>query len=325
MPRAVHLVVYIALTSSMFNVATSSGAASYPSQPTRFIVPFEPGGTNDIVARVIGAKLAESSGQSVVIDNRAGAGGVIGTNIAARAPSNGYTLLMANVNFATNPALIKNLPYDTRKDFEPISMLATSPLVLVVNPSFPARNTKELIELAKTRPGTISYSSAGPGTIGHLAMELFKQLTKVEMEPVHYKGGGPALIDLLAGRVSPGFATIMSVMPHIKANRLRALAVSTAKRSPALPEVPTVSEDGVPGYDFTGWWGMVAPAGTPKDVLEFLNGEIGRILRQPDLGAVFSREGAEPAYMTRTQFKAYLDAEFSKWARVIKEAGITVN
>ncbi len=325
MPRAVRIVAYIALTSSMFNAAPCSGAASYPSQPTRFIVPFEPGGTNDIVARVIGVKLAESSGQSVVIDNRAGAGGVIGTQLAARAPANGYTLLMVNVNFATNPALIKNLPYDTLKDFEPISMLATSPLVLVVTPSFPARNTRELIDLAKARPGTMSYSSAGPGTIGHLAMELLKQVTKVEMEAVHYKGGGPALIDLLAGRVSPGFATIMSVIPYVRANRLRALGVSTAKRSAALPEVPTVSEDGVPGYDFTGWWGMVAPVGTPKNVLEFLNGEIGRILRQPDLNAAFSRQGAEPAHMTRTQFKAYLEAEISKWARVIKEGGITAN
>jgi len=306
----------------MFTVAPCSGAASYPSQPTRFIVPFAPGGTNDIVARAIGMKLAESSGQTVVIDNRAGASGVIGTTIAARAPANGHTLLMANVNFVTNPALIKNLPYDTLKDFEPISMLATSPLVLVVAPSFPARNTRELIEVAKTKPGSISYSSAGQGTIGHLAMELLKQVTKVEMEAVHYKGGGPALTDLLAGRVSPGFATIMSVIPHVKAKRLRALAVSTAKRSAALPDVPAVSEDGVPGYDFAGWWGMVAPAGTPKDVLEFLNGEVGRILRQPDLSAAFSKEGADPAHMTRAQFKAYLEAEIPKWARVIKEGGL---
>lgn len=297
----------------------------YPSKPIRFIVPFAPGGTNDIVARIVGAQLGEAWGQPVVVDNRGGAGGVIGTDLGAKAPPDGYTLLMANVNFATNPALVKKLPYDTLRDFQPVSLLATSPSVLVVHPAFPANSVKELIAVAQSKPGQLNYSSSGAGTTGHIAMELFKQIARVDMVPVHYKGGGPALIDLVAGRVSPGFATILSVIPHLKAGRLRALAVSTPKRSSALPDTPTVAEAGLPGYEFTGWWGMVVPANTPRQVVSKLNAELGRQLAQPEVRGNLVKQGADPEHTSPDQFSAYIKSEIAKWTKVVKDANITIN
>lgn len=305
--------------------ALCAAAQAYPSKPIRFIVPFAPGGTNDIVARIVGAQLGESWGQPVVVDNRGGAGGVIGTDLGAKAPPDGYTLLMANVNFATNPVLVKKLPYDTLKDFQPVSLLATSPSVLVVHPSFPANSVKELIAVARSKPGQLNYSSSGAGTTGHIAMELFKQMARVDMVPVHYKGGGPALIDLVAGRVSPGFATILSVIPHLKAGRLRALAVSTPKRSPALPDTPTVAEGGLAGYEFTGWWGMVVPANTPRQVVSKLNAGLGRLLTQPEVRGNLVKQGAEPEHTTPGQFSAFIKSEIAKLGKVVKDANITIN
>ena len=295
---------------------------SYPSRPIRFIVPFAPGGTNDIVARMVGARLTESWGQPVVIDNRGGAGGVLGADMAAKAAPDGYTLLMANVNFATNPALVKNLPYDTVKDFAAVSLLATSPSVLVVHPSVPARSVRELIALARMKPGQLNYSTSGAGSTGHMAMELLKQMAGIDMVAVHYKGGGPALIDLIAGRVSPGFATILSVAPHTETGRLRALAVSTPRRSPALPDLPTVAEAGVPGYEFTGWWGVVVPARTPPAVVSKLNAELAKILALPEVRERLTREGADPAHTTPDAFAAYMRTEVTKWSKVIKDANI---
>ena len=286
-------------------IANSVTAQPYPSKSVRFIVPFAPGGTNDIVARMVGVKLTEAWGQPVVIDNRGG-----------------YTLLMANVNFATNPGLVRNLPYDTEKDFAAVSLLATSPSVLVVHPSIPVRSVKEMIAFAKAKPGQLSYSSSGAGTTGHMAMELLKQMAAIDMVAVHYKGGGPALIDLIAGRVSPGFATILSAAPHIEGGRLRALAVSTPKRSSALPDLPTVAEAGVPGYEFTGWWGVVGPARTPHAVISKLNGELVKILAQPDVRERLVREGADPASTTPEAFTAYMRSEVAKWSKVIKTANI---
>ena len=303
-------------------IANSVTAQPYPSKSVRFIVPFAPGGTNDIVARMVGVKLTEAWGQPVVIDNRGGAGGVIGADLAAKSVPDGYTLLMANVNFATNPGLVRNLPYDTEKDFAAVSLLATSPSVLVVHPSIPVRSVKEMIAFAKAKPGQLSYSSSGAGTTGHMAMELLKQMAAIDMVAVHYKGGGPALIDLIAGRVSPGFATILSAAPHIEGGRLRALAVSTPKRSSALPDLPTVAEAGVPGYEFTGWWGVVVPARTPHDVISKLNGELVKILAQPDVRERLVREGADPASTTPEAFTAYMRSEVAKWSKVIKTANI---
>ena len=303
-------------------IANSVTAQPYPSKSVRFIVPFAPGGTNDIVARMVGVKLTEAWGQPVVIDNRGGAGGVIGADLAAKSVPDGYTLLMANVNFATNPGLVRNLPYDTEKDFAAVSLLATSPSVLVVHPSIPVRSVKEMIAFAKAKPGQLSYSSSGAGTTGHMAMELLKQMAAIDMVAVHYKGGGPALIDLIAGRVSPGFATILSAAPHIEGGRLRALAVSTPKRSSALPDRPTVAEAGVPGYEFTGWWGVVVPARTPHAVISKLNGELVKILAQPDVRERLVREGADPASTTPEAFTAYMRSEVAKWSKVIKTANI---
>ncbi len=303
-------------------IANSVTAQPYPSKSVRFIVPFAPGGTNDIVARMVGVKLTEAWGQPVVIDNRGGAGGVIGADLAAKSVPDGYTLLMANVNFATNPGLVRNLPYDTEKDFAAVSLLATSPSVLVVHPSIPVRSVKEMIAFAKAKPGQLSYSSSGAGTTGHMAMELLKQMAAIDMVAVHYKGGGPALIDLIAGRVSPGFATILSAAPHIEGGRLRALAVSTPKRSSALPDLPTVAEAGVPGYEFTGWWGVVVPARTPHAVISKLNGELVKILAQPDVRERLVREGADPASTTPEAFTAYMRSEVAKWSKVIKTANI---
>ncbi len=300
-------------------------AQSYPSKSIRFIVPFAAGGTNDIVARIIGAKLSEAWNQPVVIDNRGGAGGVIGTELGAKAAPDGYTLLMANVNLATNPALINKLPYDTLKDLSPVSLLATSPTVLAVTPAFPAKTVGELIAYARKNPGKLNYSTSGAGTTTHIAMELLISMTKIQMTAVHYKGGGPAMIDLIAGRVSPGFTTILSVIPHLKANRLRALAVSTTERSPVLPEVPTVSESGLPGYEFTGWWGMVVPAKTPKKVVSKLNEELKKILADSSVKNNLIQEGATPTYTTPENFSAYIASEISKWTAVIKQAGIQAN
>ena len=302
--------------------ASGVAAQAYPVRPIRFIVPFAPGGTNDIVARMIGVKLTESWGQPVVIDNRGGAGGVIGADLAAKSVPDGYTLLMANVNFATNPGLVRNLPYDTEKDFAAVSLLATSPSVLVVHPSLPVRSVRELIALAKTKPGHLNYSTSGAGSTGHMAMELLKQMAGIEMVAVHYKGGGPALIDLIAGRVSPGFATILSAAPHIESGRLRALAVTTPKRSAALPDLPTVAEAGVPGYEFTGWWGVVVPARTPQPVVTKLHRELVRLLAQPEVRERLVREGADPASTTPEAFAVYMRTEVAKWSKIIKDANI---
>ena len=304
--------------------ASGVTAQTYPEKPIRFIVPFAPGGTNDIVARMVAVKLTEAWGKPVVIDNRGGAGGVIGADLAAKSVPDGYTLLMANVNFATNPGLVRNLPYNTDKDFAAVSLLATSPSVLVVHPSLNVRSVKELIALAKAKPGQLNYSTSGAGSTGHMAMELLKQMAAIDMVAVHYKGGGPALIDLIAGRVSPGFATILSAVPHIEGGRLRALAVSTPKRSAALPDLPTVAESGVPGYEFTGWWGVVVPARTPQPVITKLNAELVKILSQPDVRERLMREGADPASTTPQAFATYMRTEVAKWSKVIKDANIRV-
>lgn len=321
-----HGLTFFALTAIMpFFAQAQTQTQPYPTKAVRFIVPFAPGGTNDIVARIVGAKLSEVWNQTVVVDNRGGAGGVIGTELGAKAAPDGYTLLMANVNLATNPSLVKKLPYDTLKDLSPVSLLATSPTVLVVAPSFPAKTVGELITYARNNPGKLSYSTSGAGTTTHIAMELLISMTQIKMTPVHYKGGGPAMIDLMAGRVSPGFTTILSVIPHLKANRLRALAVSTKKRSPALPDVPTVAESGLPGYEFTGWWGMVVPAKTPQAVISKLNTALKGILTDPSARSSLIQQGAAPEYTTPAEFSAYIAAEISKWAMVIKQAGIQAN
>ena len=307
--------------------AAAAGRAavdSYPDRPIRFIVPFAPGGTNDIVARLSGARLSENLGQAVVVDNRAGANAVIGTEIAARAQPDGYTLLVVNINFAINPAMMGKLPYDALRDFVPVSLLATSPTVLVAHPTLPIASVKELIAYARASPGKLNYSTSGRGSSTHIPMELLASMTEIKMVPIHYKGGGPALIDLLAGRVQVGFTTILSVLPHIKTNRLRALAVSSMSRSSALPAVPTIAEAGVPGYEFVGWWGVVVPAKTPAAIISRLNAEFVTVQQQMDMKERLSHEGAEAQTATPDEFARFLRAETAKWSKVAKDSSLRI-
>lgn len=318
MRALVSLVLFVTLGAA----SVCAAAAAYPERSLRFIVPFAPGGTNDIIARLVAAKLSESLGPPVVVDNRSGGGGVIGIDLAAKAAPDGYTLLMANLNLATNPALVQKLPYDTLKDLSAVSLLATSPVVLAVAPSLPIRSVRELIAYAQKHPDKLTYSTSGVGSTTHIPMELLIAMTGIRMVAVHYKGGGPALIDLVAGRVSPAFTTILSVMPHIQAQRVRALAVSTPKRSSVLPDVPTVAEAGVPGYAFTGWWGMVVPARTPREVIVRLNSELAKILAQKDVREKLIGQGADPEHTSPEQFGAYIRSETLKWGKVIRDAKI---
>lgn len=306
-------------------VAQSSpqgGGQLYPLRPIRLIVPFAPGGNIDMIARLIGGKLTERWGQSVVVDNRSGGGGVIGAELAAKSAADGYTLLMANINFGTNPSLMPKLPYDTVRDFAPISLIGTTFAVLVVHPSLPLKSVGDLIAYAKTNPGKLNYITGGTGSPTHISMELLTYMTGIKMMPVHYKGGGQGLIDLLAGRVTIGFAMPLPVNPHIKAGRLRVLAVSGSQRSVAMPSVPTVSESGVPGYEFAAWSGVVVPAKTPLAIVRQLNAEIGAVLAVPEVKERFLRDGMAPAHSTPEAFASYIRSEIAKWSAVTKAANI---
>ena len=296
----------------------------YPNKPIRMIVPFPPGGPNDILGRVVAAKLTEQLGQQVVVDNRGGAGGIIGAEIAARSAADGHTLLLSGTaSMAINPGLHKKLPYDPLKDFAPISMLGTAPSLLTVHPSLAVRSVKDLITLAQAKPGKLNFVSAGHGTPPHLAGELFKSMTGVDMVHVPYKGGGPALADLLAGQVELYFSGISSVLPFVKENRLRGVAVTSAKRTAVLPDTPTVSESGLPGFEVSNWYAVAAPAATPPAIIKRLNAEILTVLTVPELKKRFFELAADPFGSTPEQLAAYNRTELVKWARAIKAAGIT--
>jgi tripartite-type tricarboxylate transporter receptor subunit TctC len=296
----------------------------YPNKPLRIIVPFAPNGPNDILARMVGQKLTAAWKQQVIVDNRPGGGTVIGTELAARAAPDGHTLLMVSTSTAVNPSLKKSLPYDTLKDFASVIELAASPNVLVVHPSLPVRSVRDLIRLAKARPGAINYGSGGTGAATHLAGELLCIIGGVRMTHVPYKGAGPATIDLLSGEVSWMFGTILPTLPHIKSGRLRAIGVSSAKRSDVLPDVPAIAET-LPGFEATSWYGIFAPAGTPKTTIVKLNAEIARILQSPDVRDYLLRQGATPVGDTPEKFDAHFREQIAKWGKVIKQAGITAN
>jgi len=296
----------------------------YPSKPLRIIVPFAPNGPNDILARMVGQKLTAAWKQQVIVDNRPGGGTVIGTELAARAAPDGHTLLMVSTSTAVNPSLKKSLPYDTLKDFAPVIELASSPNVLVVHPSLPVRSVRDLIRLAKSKPGAINYGSGGTGAATHLAGELLCIIGGVRMTHVPYKGAGPATIDLLSGEVSWMFGTILPTLPHIKSGRLRAIGVSSLKRSEALPDVPAIAET-LPGFEATSWYGIFAPAGTPKNTIAKLNEEIARILKSPDVREYLLRQGANPVGDTAEKFDAHFREQIVKWGKVIKQAGIQAN
>jgi len=286
------------------------------------VIPNPPGGTLDIVARIVAPKMNELSGQPVIIDNRPGADTNIGTELVARAPADGYTMLLQTVPFVVNPSLLKKLPFDVVKDFAPVSLMVSVPFVLVVNNSVPAKSVKDLIALAKAQPGKLSYSSAGNGSNLHVAAELFSNLAGTKMLHVQYKGGGPALVAVLGGEVNLSFLSVAAAAPHIRAGRLRALGATSAKRASVLPELPTVAESGVPGYEFTTWVGAVVPSATPAASVNALNGLIVKAVRSPDLGARFAEQGADVIASTPEAFAAHIRSELARWAKVIKESGI---
>ena len=306
-------------------LAVAHGAlaqAPYPTKPIRFLVGFPPGGTNDIVARLLAPKLSESLGQQVVVENRGGANTAIACEIFVRTPPDGHTIMLNAPGHATNPSLMK-LPFDSMKDFSFITSAAESQNLLVVHPSFPPRNVKELIAVSKKYPpGTINYGSSGTGTTVHLSAELFQFLTGVKWTHIPYKGGGPAVVDLLAGHHVIYFGNVPTVIQHARAGKLRALAVTGPKRTPAAPEIPTVAESGVPGYEVTTFYGVSAPAKTPRPIIDRLHAEIVRALKSPDLMERLKGQGADPVGNTPEQYTAFMHAEINKWAKVIKAAGI---
>jgi tripartite-type tricarboxylate transporter receptor subunit TctC len=300
----------------------SAFAQTYPVRPIRMIVAYPPGGGTDIVGRMMGQRLGENLGQTVVVDNRGGATGNIGTEIAAHATADGYTLLMGNVApNAINVSLFKKLPFDPVKDFAPVSLVAVTPNILVVQPSSPVKTVKDLIALAKSKPGTLNFPSAGVGSSSHLAGEMLKSMAGIDMVHVPYKGGGPALVALLSGQVQLMFATLPAAMPHVKSGKLRPVAVTTSHRSQALPELPTIAESGVAGYEAATWYGLLAPAGTPKAIVDRLHAEIVKILAT-DTRQRLAAQGFEPAGTTPAEFAGYIKSEIVKWGKVIKAAGI---
>jgi tripartite-type tricarboxylate transporter receptor subunit TctC len=316
MPRLLPAVlVALALTSAAF-------AQAYPNRPVRLIVPFPPGGSNDVVGRLVAKQLSTELGQQVFVDNHPGAGGVIGTQAAANAAPDGYTLLVVSLAHAVNPALYK-LDYDPIKSFEPVAILATGPNVLVVNPELPVHSVKELIALAKQKPGGLDYASAGVGSFQHMGGELFKLMAGVDLVHVPYKGGGPAMQDVISGHVKIMFSSLVQTTPFIKSGQLRALGTGGAKRNAVLPDVPTIAEGGVPGYVADNWWGIVVPAGTPGPIVEKLYKNVEAALKTPELQAVFVREGATTIEMNSAEFGEYMKVEMIKWARVVKEGHIS--
>ena len=297
-------------------------AADYPARSIRYIVPQGAGGSSDTLARVVTQKLSEALGQQVVTDNRPGATGNIGTEIAARAAPDGYTLLQVATSHATNPALAVRMPFDPIRDFAPITLLSQSPNLWIVHPSLPAKNMRELIALAKTRPGEINYSSSGTGSSQHLAGELLKSLAHIDIVHIPYKGSPPALIDVLGGRVVLMCSTIAPAMPLVKSGKLRALAVTSLQRSAAAPEIPTVAESALPGYEATAWQGVLAPAGTPREIIVRLNTELVRVINLPEVRKQLAEQGYEPAGNSPEQFAEYIKTEIAKWTRVIRAAGL---
>ena len=297
----------------------------YPSKAIRFVVPFAPGGGNDILGRVVAQKLNEGFGVPVVVDNRGGAGGTIGTDIVAKSPPDGYTMLINNISLAVNATLFPKLPYDTLKDLEAVSLAGRQPNILVVHPALPVKSVKELIALARAKPGELSFASGGVGSSSHLSTELLKYLTKIDIVHVPYKGMGPALVDVVSGQTQLAMATMASALPHLKSNRMRALAVSTAQRVAVVPEVPTIMESGVKNFEYSTWYGILVPAGTPPTVISRLNAEIAKLLAQRDVGERFGAQGVEPASSTPQTFKAFLQNEVKRWSPVVKASKMRVD
>jgi tripartite-type tricarboxylate transporter receptor subunit TctC len=319
MPKGVSLMLKIA--AALLALSAPVAAQDYPTKPIRLIIPFPPGGSNDVVGRMIALQLGERLGRQVIVDNRGGAGGIIGTEAASKAAPDGYTLLIISIAHAVSPWLYK-LQYDPIKSFVPVSILASGPNVLVVHPSLPVHSVTELIALAKEKPGQLNYASAGIGSFQHLGGELFKLTAGINMVHVPYKGGGPAMTDVLGGYTKIMFSSLVQTTPFVLNGQLRALGTSGAKRNPALPDVPTIAEAGLPGYEATNWWGIVAPAGTPPAIVDKLHNEIAAIQNSPQTREQFAAQGADIVQMTSAEFGTFIGKEINKWERVVKEAGI---
>jgi tripartite-type tricarboxylate transporter receptor subunit TctC len=313
--------VSIALPAIGAEQVAEAGAA-YPSKPIRFVVPFTPGGSADILARLVGQKMSDAWRQQVIIDNRGGSAGIMGSEIVAKAPRDGHTLMLGiTANIAINPGLHAKLPYDPVRDFAPVTQLASAPYAMLVTPSLPAGSVPEFIALAKSKPAQINYASTGSGSAGHLTAELFAAMSAVKLVHVPYKNIGSILVDMFAGRIDLMFVGIVSAQPHIKAGKLRAIAITGANRSPLMPELPTVAESGVRGFEVTGWYGVFVPMHTPQPIIGKLHDEIVRILKLPDVTERLAMEGAEVIGNTPAQFDAYVRSEISKWSNVVKVSG----
>jgi tripartite-type tricarboxylate transporter receptor subunit TctC len=300
-------------------------AQSYPVKPVRVLVGFPPGAGVDITTRLFTPKLAEALGQPFVVDNRPGAAGNIAAEVAAKTPPDGYSILSASAPIVMSQALYSKPGFNLERDFEPIGMMASAPFILVVHPSLPARSLKEFVALAKSRPGQMAFASTGNGSTPHLSMEMLKAQAGINLVHVPYKGTPQAVIDLLSGQVQAMFANTLSVLPHVKAGRLRALAISSAKRSAAAPELPTVAESGMPGYESGTWFGMFAPAGTPREIISRLNGEINKIVATAEMKSRLVAQGADPISVTPEQFRAFVKNELARWGKIVKTVGIKVD
>jgi tripartite-type tricarboxylate transporter receptor subunit TctC len=308
---------------AIFALAPSARAGTYPDRPIRLIVPFAAGGTVDIVARIVGAKLGEIIGTTVVVDNKGGAGGIIGTEMTAQAPGDGYTLLLHSASITYDPSLHQKLPYDTMKDLVPVAMIGTTPNILVVNPSFPARSAADLIRTAQQKPGSITFATGGYGSSSHLAVALFSYLSNTKFNHVPYKGAGPALADVVAGHIDFTVATMPGAIGQVRAKTLRALGVSSLVRAPELPEVPTIADSGLPGYHYVAWFGVFAPGTTPPALVAQLNDLLQQALRAPDTREKLGAQGVEPQLLSAEQFHDMVKSEIVRWHGVIEKSGIT--
>jgi tripartite-type tricarboxylate transporter receptor subunit TctC len=312
---ALFVIFAAALTGESF-------AQAYPVRPVRMVVPTAAAGGADLIARVVAPKLSERLGQQVVIENRPGAGSIIGSEVVAKSPPDGYTFLLAFIAHSTNPVIYKKVPYDAQRDFSPITLAVTSPHVIVVHPSLPVKSVKDLIALARARPGQLNFGSGGNGTGHHLAMELFMSMAKVKMVHVQYKGAAPSITATLAGEVPIMAPTIFTAIPHIRNGRFRVLGVTSARRSTAAPDIPTVAETGLPGYEMVQWYGFLAPANTPREIVARLNRDLVQVLHLPEVKDILSKDGADPVGNTPEEFAKYLRSQLDLWARVAREAGI---
>lgn len=323
--RNIFGMVFGALLTTILPATVQAQAANYPSKPVRVIVPFAVGSTSDALSRMLAQKLSEAWGHQAIVDNRAGAGGTIGTDAVAKATPDGYTILVAAGSHTINPSMYSKLPFDTAKDFAPVAMLGSAPLLIVAHPSLPASNIRELIALAKSKPGSLNYASGGSGSPSHLVMELFNSKAGIKIVHVPYKGGGQVLTAILSNEVQLTPGGQIALMPHVKAGKLKAIATTGDKRTSATPDIPTVAESGLPGFSMGGWWGVLAPAATPKDILAKLHGDVMRAMQSPDIRAKFATDGIVPSTMTADEFATYIREEMATMAKVVKDSGAKVD